>query len=173
MLKRIFRSRKILFLSSVSLRVKKIRPYFLDRMRDWEEARDWEVAEAISDLGEDSYDAVFRDLWLKNGVKLDFFRYRIESYEVETRFYHSEEKEVDREEVMGSLTEARDLLDENGFRTRMAITTPESIRRGYDAELEGNYFIDPESDRLTLEADIRSIIPDYGFSGLDRIQWKD
>jgi hypothetical protein len=162
-----------LFLSSVSLRVKKIRPYFLDRMRDWEEARDWEVAEAISDLGEDSYDAVFRDLWLKNGVKLDFFRFRSQSYEVEGRFYHSEEKGVDREEVIGSLKAARDLLDGNNFKTRMTITTPESIRTSYDAKLEGNYFIDSGYDRTTLKGHIESIIPDYGFSGLDRIQWKD
>lgn len=142
-------------------------------MGDWERVRDWEVAEAVSDLGEDSYDAVFRDLWLKNGVKLDFFRYRSENYEVETRFYHSEEKGVKRDEVMDALTNARDLLNDNGFRTRMAITTPESIRTSYDAELKGNYFIDPESDRESLKADIDSLIPDYRFQDLERIEWKD
>ncbi|MFQ3275530.1 MAG: hypothetical protein ACI9LV_000891 [Candidatus Nanohaloarchaea archaeon] len=142
-------------------------------MGEWEDVRDWEIAEAVSDLGKDSYDAVCRDLWMKNGVKLDFFRYRSESREVETRFYHSEEAEVDREEVMNALAEARDFLDENGFRTRMAITTPESIRKSYDAELEGNYFIDPESEEKTIKADIESLLPEYGFSGLKPLEWKD
>jgi hypothetical protein len=84
-------------------------------MREKGGVRDWEVLEAISSLGEDSFDAVFRDVNIEDGTEADFLRYRSQNYIVECRFYH-DGTDMDRSTAMNDLRDAREVLDEETFK---------------------------------------------------------
>lgn len=107
-------------------------------MTDWEKVRDWEVNEAIFDLQHDSYDFIGRDIPLNNDTDVDILRYRTQTYSAEAGFFYS--GKVERAKAMESLDSARRVLE--GHSPRLYLVDVDSVRRGYDIELEGHFVFD-------------------------------
>lgn len=147
-------------------------------MKEWEKVRDWEIAEAVSDLEQDSYDFVGRDIWLSNsqdeeGYKADFLRYRRENYMVEAIWFYSDEKNVSRDEVMETLRGTGNILESESFVPRLGISSTESEKPGYEAEVEGNHFFDYDADQETIIRDLECITAEgLDSDSLSEIEWK-
>ena len=117
-------------------------------MGDSQKVKDWEVNEAILDLQHDSYDFIGRDLPLNKGVDADILRYRVQNYRAEAGFFYSGHEE--RFEAMNDLESAREALE--GHSPRLYLVDADSVRTGYDIELEGNYIWD-------VDANVREVRP--------------
>lgn len=137
-------------------------------MSGWERVRDWDLSEAVSDMPDNSYDLVARDVWMKNGLKADLMRYRSEGNIVEARLYCTGESGVTEDEVMEVLKGLGDLFLDESFRPRISSTTPESIRIDYEADLEGDYYLDDGADYELVRANLDSLLPEGG--GLDELE---
>lgn len=129
-------------------------------MSDWERVRDWDLSEAISDLPDNSYDLVARDVWMKNGLKADLLKYRSKGDIVEARIYYSDDMGVTYEEMRDVLKGLGDLFVSESFRPRISSTTPESIRMDYNPDLEGDYYLDEDADYAMVKANLDSIMPE-------------
>lgn len=124
-----------------------------------EDVRDWEILEAISSLGKDSFDVVFRDVDLEGGRKADFLRYRSQNYLVECRFYH-DGTEKSRSNSMEDLRSAREILDQEAFKPRLRLSNINSMSPLYTQELRGDYHTDYGLDLEEVYAVLGGVLSD-------------
>lgn len=134
----------------------------------WNQVRDWEVSEAISDLPDNSYDFVGRDFPVGD-TEAHFLQYRRQSYLVEAGFFYS----GNRSEAMEDLESAREVLMDSAFTPRIFLEDAEAARTGYGIELEGEYFFDQDTSEELVVNDLEDLMPDEtNFSDLSEIRCK-
>jgi len=136
----------------------------------WRKVRDWEVAEAVSSLEEDSYDLVGRDIPIK-GVEdrnIHFLRYESNDNFVEARFYYSDFAQS-RNNAYFDLSAARDALNREGFRYRLSLSSSETARPGYEPQISGSYSLDLSADVEELDAELSGLL-DWSLEDLDEIR---
>lgn len=132
----------------------------------WQEVRDWEVVEAISDLSRNSYDLVGRDFPV-GGVEADFLQYRRENFLVEAGFFYS----GDRAEKMERAESAGETLRNSEYTYRVFVENADDARPDYRPELDGNYFFDDKASQTEIINDIESIMAsDVSFTDLSEIR---
>lgn len=135
-------------------------------MVDWEEVRDWEVCEAISDLSRNSYDMVGRDFPL-GGLEADFLQYRRENFLVEAGFFYS----GNRAEKMQQAETAGETLRDSEFTYRVFLENADNARPDYNPELNGNYFFDSQASQEVVRTDLEDLMPSgTDFSDLSKIR---
>lgn len=140
--------------------------YNFSYMVDWQEVRDWEVCEAVSDLSGNSYDLVGRDFPI-GGVEADFLQYRRENFLVEAGFFYS----GNRAEKKRKADSAAEILRGSNFTYRVFLENADSARPDYKPELDGNYFFDSEASQDKVRNDLEDLMPsETRFSDLSRIR---
>ena len=137
-------------------------------MSDLEALRDSQVYSCISCFDENSYDFVGRGVELSNGVEAPFVRYLKRRQLVDVVFYSSDEVGG----VMGDLERVRELLSEEGFDSRLSITSVDNADPIEEVSLGGDYYFDSGSDIGNVEDGLDWIIrPD--FDDLELVYRKD